>query len=128
MAHLTTIEAALGLQADHHQRAREPQLKKWGATKRVGARLAAIVDDAKAASLYADLFDLRSAFIHGRDGVEKIPTHKRVQARRLAAASAAGIVQHATQSTLSREGLLKELLDRGVALIAENEANQSTRS
>lgn len=127
MAHLTTIEAALGLQADHHQRGREPQLKKWGATKRVGARLAAVMEDAKAAGLYADLFDLRSAFIHGRDGAEKIPTHKRVQARRLAAASAAAIVQHATRSTLSREDLLKELLDRGVALIAESEANKSTR-
>lgn len=126
MAHLTTIEAALGLQADYHRRAREPHLKGWGATQRVGARLAAVLDDAKAAGLYSDLFDLRSAFIHGRESVEKIPTHKRVDARRLAAATAAAIVQRATQPTLSREVLLKELLDSGVALTSESDANKST--
>lgn len=95
--------------------------------------LAAILDNARAAGLYAHLFDLRSAFIHGRDSVEIIPTHHRVEARRLAAATAAAIVQQAKQThlsrdCLSREAFLKDLLYRGVELVTGSEANKSTKT
>lgn len=119
MAHLTAIEAALGLQTDHNPKARKLHHPNIGATKRVGVRLASALDDASAADLYADLFNLRSAFIHGRGGIEKISTQKRVSARRLAAMAASALVTQASQSTQTRERVLGELLDKGAQLVAK---------
>ncbi|WP_201165018.1 MULTISPECIES: hypothetical protein [Pseudomonas] len=116
MAHLTSIEAALGLQGDHNPNERKLHHKNLGATKRVGTRLAALLDDATALGIYADLYHLRSAFIHGRGGIERIPTQKRVEARRLAAACAAALVEQATRSSQDRESFLRGLLDKGVQL------------
>lgn len=121
MAHMTTIEAALGLHADHDRKARSLQHPGWWATRRVGARVASILDDASAAGLYTELFDLRSAFIHGRESMEKISTFKRVEARRLAAAVAAAVVHFASQAKQPRESYLRELLDNGVELITQNQ-------
>lgn len=118
MAHLTSIEAALGLQSDHNPNERKLHHKKLGATKRVGTRLAALLDDATALGTYAGLYNLRSAFIHGRGGIERIPTHKRVKARRLAATCAAALVEQAVQSSLDRESFLRGLLDKGAQLIS----------
>ena len=121
MAHMTTIEAALGLHADHDRRARSLHHPGWWATRRVGARVASILDDASAAGLYTELFDLRSAFIHGRESMEKISTFKRVEARRLAAAIAAAVVHYASQATQPRDSFLRELLDNGVELVTQNQ-------
>ncbi|MEX5571524.1 hypothetical protein Q1J52_01150 [Pseudomonas lijiangensis] len=125
MAHMTTIEAALGLHADHDRKARSLHHPGWWATRRVGARVASILNDASAAGLYTELFDLRSAFIHGRESMEKISTLKRVEARRLAAAIAAAIVHCASQATQPRESFLRELLDNGVTLITQNQPGRS---
>ncbi|MEB0208385.1 hypothetical protein [Pseudomonas sp. CCC3.1] len=115
MAHLTVVEAALGLQADYRRRERGNHVDK-GPTERVALRLAAALDDPGAAEVYEELFELRSAFIHGRGGLEKISTNQRVQARRLAAKAAAALVRLGGESGRSREVVLAELLDKGVRL------------
>ena len=87
--------------------------------------MASILNDASAAGLYSELFDLRSAFIHGRESMEKISTFKRVEARRLAAAIAAAVIHCASQATHPRESFLRELLDNGVTLITQNQPGRS---
>lgn len=116
MAHLTTVEAAFGLPSDHqsHERARYPRL---GATKRVARRLAAAVNEAGAAAIYEDLFNIRSAFIHGRGGSFRISTSLRLQARRIAARACAALVQLGKHPRVSREQTLNDLLDQGVHLV-----------
>lgn len=117
MAHLTAVEAALGLQGDYRRRERGNYVDK-GPTERVALRLAAALDDPGAAKVYEDLFELRSGFIHGRGGLQKISTVQRVQARKIAAKAAAALVGLVQESSRSRDEVLAELLDQGVQLIA----------
>lgn len=49
--------------------------------ERVTARIAAAPCDASAAKQYLELFELRSAFVHGRGGMQTIPSAQRVTAR-----------------------------------------------
>ncbi|WP_341524036.1 hypothetical protein AABC73_13685 [Pseudomonas sp. G.S.17] len=116
MAHLTTVEAALGLQDDHDFNSRR-NFPKISATKRVARRLAAALNDAGAADVYDELFNVRSAFIHGRGGMKKIPTAQRVQARTIASKACAALVDLASQSRLSRDEILDNLLEKGVRLV-----------
>ncbi|MNG19424.1 hypothetical protein D3C84_1035800 [compost metagenome] len=119
MAHLTVVEAALGLQGDYRRRERGNHVD-MGPTERVALRLAAAQDDPSAAKVYEDLFELRSAFIHGRGGLKKISTVQRVQARRIAAKAAAALVRLGHESGRSRDAVLADLLDRGVRLAADD--------
>lgn len=82
----------------------------------VTARLGGALGQAKAVQDYKDLFELRSAFVHGRAGLEKIKTPQRLLARSLARGVARKLVELAAQSTRSREETLVELLDRGTKL------------
>jgi hypothetical protein len=117
IAHLTVIEAALGLQSDHKKELRRlPDPKpRWGATQRVAARLNAALNDPKAGDDYKALFELRSAFIHGRAGLQKISTPQRVLARSIARRAAKALVPLARHPSLSREEVLSELLAKGAA-------------
>ncbi len=68
LAHLTTVEAALGLEADYDAKRRpkpDPH-ENLGATYRLRARIAALLSDSSAACLHKRLFDTRSRYLHGR--------------------------------------------------------------
>ncbi|ANB72971.1 hypothetical protein AYM40_11810 [Paraburkholderia phytofirmans OLGA172] len=120
LAHMTAIEASLGLESDHKRKLRpnpDPH-PKLSATNRVAARIGAALTDAKAVQDYKNLFELRSAFIHGRAGLEKISTQQRVLARGLARRVACALVSlAATYPSSSREDVLAHLLNRGIAYL-----------
>ncbi|UHH33030.1 hypothetical protein LUW10_14895 [Pseudomonas veronii] len=124
MAHLTTVEAALGLQDDHDFNSRR-NFPKISATKRVARRLAAALNEAGAADVYDVLFNVRSAFIHGRGGMNIIPTAQRVQARTIASKACAALVDLASQSRLSRDEILDDLLEKGVRLVGTQQPKRS---
>ncbi|HVH73976.1 MAG TPA: hypothetical protein VM755_03585 [Stellaceae bacterium] len=73
LAHITAIEAALGLQSDYRR----------GATKLVAQRVATLLGEQDAGRIYHDLFNLRCAFLHGRN-MDTISSEQRIGARRLA--------------------------------------------
>jgi hypothetical protein len=119
MAHMTAIEAALGLEIDHKRQLRpkpDPHPKP-SATERVAARIGAALTDAKAVQNYKDLFELRSAFVHGRAGLQKISTPQRVLARNLARRVARALVALAAHPTRSRAHVLTDLLNQGVSYL-----------
>lgn len=122
MAHMTAIEAGLGLEADHKTSLRpkpapHPKLRSTG---RVASRLVAATGDPQAASRYGALFDLRSAFVHGRGGLQPISTLQKVEARRLARQIARSLVSRAGWPHASRDAALGALLDEGVALLTQS--------
>lgn len=96
MAHLTALEAALGLRAD---RARE---------KTVGARVQALLGEPLAAAAYGRVFNLRSEYVHGRT-MTRISGPNRNEARRLAQRVANALVTQAQALGLDRDGLLQAL-------------------
>lgn len=119
MAHMTTIEAALGVELDHRRKLRpkgapHPNLS---ATQRVAARLAAALNDAGSAGDYQALFELRSGFIHGRAGQQAIPSSLRNQARSLARRAAGALVPLAAQPARPRADILADLLDQGAPML-----------
>jgi hypothetical protein len=116
MAHMTAIEAAVGLEMDHKKSLRpkpDPHKKVSSATERVAARVAAVLKDRASVQAYKDLFELRSTFIHGRAGLQKVSTAQRVMARSLARGVAHGLVDVALQVARPRADALSDLLDRG---------------
>lgn len=119
MAHLTTIEAALGLEEDHFKgRRRQPDPDpKLRSTGRIVARIAALTGDVAVARGFGDLFDLRSKFIHGRKPVGVIPAAQRVAARRLARRVVEGLLVHSGAFGKTREGFLFDLLRTGAAML-----------
>lgn len=120
MAHMTTIEAALGLELDHLRKLRpkgSPHANVTS-TRRVAARIAAALCDASAAKQYLELFELRSAFVHGRGGMQTIPSAQRVTARSLARRVAASLVELAAQPARPRAQILADLLDKGVPMLS----------
>jgi hypothetical protein len=68
LAHLTTIEAALGLPDDYP-----------GGTRRLMARIAAFLGDISAANQYDRLFQIRSCYLHGRRMEEAISSEERME-------------------------------------------------
>ena len=119
MAHMTAIEAAVSEESDHRARLRlKPDRHKGvGPSERVAARIAALLDDPAAFQAYGDLFDIRSAFVHGRASVGTISTHQTVLARSLARRVAAAVVCAAATPTATRGEFLAGLLDRGAHLV-----------
>lgn len=119
LAHITTIEAALGLHADYQKnfRVTPDRHKGMGPTKRMRGRVAGLLGDRRHADQYEKLFDLRSAFLHGR-AMTDISTKERMMARSLAREIVVALIL-ATRSSpiLSREGFLDGLLDKGALLI-----------
>jgi hypothetical protein len=115
IAHLTVIEAAVGTEHDHKRNLRpgsDPK-PKLGATDRVARRLSALIGDAAAGQDYKELFDIRSAFIHGRTHVGCIASKKRVLARILARRAVISLVQLALKPISNRNDCLYELLAKG---------------
>ena len=117
LAHLTAIEAALGLQADYDRRLRPKSDKAPGATRRVAARIAGLLGAPTFADQYEQLFQVRSAFLHGR-AMGAISTAERVLARKLSRQVVAALVDRAAAGhSVSRETELQGLLDRGLPLL-----------
>jgi hypothetical protein len=116
LAHVTAIEAAMGLHIDHNAKGRKKcsGSKRVGATARVAARVAALLDGQADGEDYCKLFDARSTLVHGR-AMDAIPSDKRRLARRLSrrvayALTAAALAEPTPQS---RESYLDQLLEHG---------------
>lgn len=126
MAHLTAIEAAVGLEMDHKKwmRPKSDSHKKVSATERVAARIAAVLNDCESAQAYRDLFELRSSFVHGRAGLQKVTTQRRVMARSLARGVADGLVDIALRRPGLRADVLSDLLDQGVQVLRGSEGER----
>ena len=119
LAHITTIEAALGLRADYQKsfRVAPDRHKRLRATDKMRGRVAGLLGDRRYADQYERLFDVRSAFLHGR-AMTAISTEERVLARSLAR-QVVEVLVLATQvgPVSSREDFLDGLLDKGAALL-----------
>ena len=126
LAHLTTVEAALGLRADYCPRPKSDPHKKLKATGRLRARLAALLADSSAADLHKRLFDIRSDYLHGRGAKKAISTKEKTEARRLARRVAEALVQANEKSApASREEFLSNLLNEGAPLLKPLSAGRS---
>lgn len=119
LAHITTIEAALGLRADYQKvfRVAPDRHKGLSATKRMCGRVAGLLGDPRYAEHYEQLFDVRSAFLHGRT-MSAISSQERVMARSLARRVVEALML-ATQTgpIVSREHFLDDMLDKGATKI-----------
>lgn len=119
LAHITTIEAALGLRADYQKsfRVAPDRHKGMRATNKMRGRVAGLLGDRRYADQYERLFDVRSAFLHGR-AMTAISTKERVMARSLARGVVEALILATQRSPIcSREDFLDGLLDTGKLLI-----------
>ncbi|HEY1926619.1 MAG TPA: hypothetical protein VGG92_04070 [Caulobacteraceae bacterium] len=116
IAHMTAIEAAVGEVGDQRRkyRSQPDPYPNVSASDRVGARVSGLLADPAAAAAYAELFDIRSLYVHGRNGMPTISTQQRVQCRRLARRVTAGLVLEAGRGG-ERAAVLADLLRRGLA-------------
>lgn len=122
LAHITAIDAALGLEEDHNRKERRkltqlPRKKQDpGATVRIAARLSGLLNSKSVGGDFERIFNSRSNYLHGRR-MEPIPTEERILARKLARQACAALVREALDSDkrISREGYLDQFLDKGLA-------------
>ncbi len=109
IAHLTVIEASLGLKSDYGKKPKGDPRTKHRVTDVMAYRVATILGDGAAASEYQALFDLRSAYVHGRP-MAAISSVDRFRARRLARRVVVALLQEAVGATqgasLNREQFL----------------------
>lgn len=115
IAHLTVIEAALGLVSDYQKKGSAKSNRRQSRlspTACVAGRLSALLNDPKADQDYRELFELRSAFIHGRADLQTISSSQRILARSLARRTARALVDLSMCSTVNREEGLSSLLDK----------------
>jgi hypothetical protein len=115
LTHITTIEAALGLQSDYDRKTRPKIALGLGAAACVAARVSALLGAKAEGEDYRHLFDIRSRFLHGRN-MDAIPSKERIAARRLARRVVNGLVKAAVTAPAlqDRESYLDELLIRGL--------------
>lgn len=117
LAHISTIEAALGLPLDHDPRARRKiNGKNPGATHRVSLRIAGLLGDRGCGEVYSRLFGLRSDFLHGKSMAD-ISGNDRRNARELARKVVCALIGAASSNPMvNREDLLDQILDSGSRL------------
>ena len=119
LAHITTIEAALGLRADYQKsfRVAPDRHKGTRATDRMRGRVAGLLGGRQHADQYQRVFEVRSAFLHGR-AMTAISTEERVIARSLARQIVEALILATRAGPIaSREDFLDGLLDAGAPLI-----------
>lgn len=75
--------------------------------------------------MHDELFNVSSAFIHGRGGMNKIRTAQCVQARTIASKVCAAMVELVSQPGLSRDEILDDLLEKGVRLVGTQQPKRS---
>ncbi|RWP15983.1 MAG: hypothetical protein E5X67_08740 [Mesorhizobium sp.] len=117
LAHISTIEAALGSPVDHDAKKR-PRVggPKQGATHRVCLRISGLLDDATVGTTYAKLFGLRSDFLHGKP-MGDIPGSERRTAREIARKVVCALIGAAVSvPSVDRDQFLADLLDGGARL------------
>lgn len=116
LAHLTVIEAALGLESDFRKLPQDPH-KNVGATRRMAARVSALLDSAADGVTFTALFSIRSAFLHGRS-MRTISSEDRIRARALARRVVWALIQRALlpQPPSNRELFAEELLTKGLQM------------
>ncbi len=117
MAHVSSIEAALGLSWDHRNSERPPSAVRPGinGTRRMIHRMTALLDDETAATEFDRLFQVRSQFVHGR-AMDDVPVSDLVAARRLARRVAVAILGlAAAHPARSRVDVLEALLEAGAS-------------
>ncbi len=83
MAHLMVLEAALGLESDYRKRPKGDPRNGLRPTDIMARRVSSLLGDSATTSEYGELFDLRSAYVHGR-AMAPISSVDRFRARRLA--------------------------------------------
>jgi hypothetical protein len=119
LAHITVVEAALGLQIDHdsHKRRKLLNQNSQGATFRVAKRLSGLLGSKADGDAFQRLFKERSKYLHGRP-MNSISTSERILARCLArrVVEALGKAALAMPAPTSREIYLDGLLDAGLRL------------
>ncbi|MBB4116422.1 hypothetical protein FHT80_005796 [Rhizobium sp. BK226] len=117
LAHISTIEAALGQPEDHVRGSRKKiNGKDLGATQRVVRRISGLLNDQSLGQIYLKLFGLRSDFLHGKR-MANISGVDRSSARALARKTVCALIGLAASEPLvNRETLLDALLDRGEQL------------
>lgn len=128
LAHITTIEAALGLQADYNPSTRVSPDRHKGmrATQRMCGRVAGLLGDRSFADEYEMLFNLRSAYLHGRT-MRSISTKERVLARSLARQVIEALILAAQAGPVaSREAFIDGLLDQGAPLLVRASGKASS--
>lgn len=94
IAHMTMVEAALGMKADFEGKS-PAGVTKMKVTKRMIKRVEALTGNPQLAADYAALFELRSTFIHGRSIHAKVTSNERTRARRVARTVASALVDAA---------------------------------
>jgi hypothetical protein len=117
LAHITTMEAALGLQSDYLAQPRSARHRSLRSTARVATRVSGLLGTKGAGEDYRRLFEIRSEFLHGRT-MGAVSSDHRNLARNLArkvvsALVTAALVQPAVES---RDTYLETLVDKGMAL------------
>lgn len=101
LAHITTVEAALGHPDDR---------RTGGSTKNLGKRIGNLLGDAGCGERFKCLFDIRCEFVHGRGGMTDISSEDRRMARSLARRVVCALIRRtSTTGTGSREDFLKDL-------------------
>jgi hypothetical protein len=111
IAHLTVIEAALGLQSDYGKKLKTDPRKAMKVTQVMRTRVQNLLADPKSGGEYESLFDLRSAYVHGRS-MAPILSEDRRRARRLARSVVLALVYLASgqAANIDRETYLNGLL------------------
>ena len=115
LAHITTIEAALGLRRDYDRKTRPKIARQLRVTDCMAARVSALLSAKTDGEDYRRLFDIRSLFLHGRK-MDAIPGKERIAARRLARRVVNRLIEVALSEPAprSREDYLNDLLIRGL--------------
>ncbi|WP_225010204.1 hypothetical protein [Novosphingobium percolationis] len=94
MAHMTTIEAALGMRADFGG-PYPPGVSRMAVKERLAKRIETLLGDPQMAADYKVLFELRSTFVHGRSINTRVPSQDRTKARRVARKVVAALIDMA---------------------------------
>ena len=112
MAHMTAIEAGLGLRSDFRRAGGAQPKVNMTATERMIRRVSVLLHDQQAGQDYKKLFDLRSAFVHGRAIEGAIPSADRNLARTLARRITVALIDVANSdiAPASREDFLAHLI------------------
>ena len=110
MAHMTAIEAGLGQRADFRPGSR-PKGPRLSPSERLAKCVEVLLADAQAGKDYADLFETRSAFVHGRSIQGLVSSKDRNMARRLARRVTVALIDVANgpSSQAPREDFLNSL-------------------
>ena len=119
LAHVTLIEAALGLQSDHdrHQRAKLSGYGNPGATFRVALRVAGLLCDKDAGDAFLQIFRARSEYLHGRS-MSPLTQKERLLARHLARRTARTLAEAclSVSAPTTRQTYLEGLTENGVRI------------